>query len=72
MNRRDVAAGLLGIDRAFRLFHDHRLDPAYRGIYYMRLPDGRRVPIARYEEELRRYREHADGPQDRPPPRDGS
>ena len=37
--------------------HNHRLDPAYGGRYYMRLPDGTRVPIEKYEARLQTYRD---------------
>ena len=47
---------LLGITNAFRHFHDHRLDPAYGGRYFMRLPDGTCVPFDQYEERLAAYR----------------
>ena len=56
-DRRKVAEKLLGITPAFRHFHDHRLDPAYGGRYFIRLPDGTCVPLDQYEERLKAYRE---------------
>lgn len=54
-----VAAGLLGINQAFRFFHNHRVDPAYNGHYYIRLPDGTPVPMSTYEERRQAFHDAA-------------
>lgn len=56
MNRSQGASGVLGISQAFRHHHNHRLDAAFDGRYFMRLPDGTRVPLDRYDERLAAYR----------------
>jgi len=50
-----VASGFLGISQAFRFFHNHRVDPAYKGQYYIRLPDRTSVPIKKYEERRQAF-----------------
>ncbi len=54
-----IASRMLSINQAFRHFHDHDIDPAYGGTYYMRLPDGTRVPIEKFEARLAEFRERA-------------
>lgn len=58
-DRRTVAEMVLNITPAFRHCHDHRIDPAYGERYFKRLPNGLAVPIDRYEDRLRAYREAA-------------
>ncbi|MEM8557107.1 MAG: hypothetical protein AAGG50_04710 [Bacteroidota bacterium] len=48
-------ADFLGVTSALRHFHDHRLDPAYGGQYWCRLPNGVCVPMDKYEERLAAY-----------------
>lgn len=55
-----IASSLLGITQAFRFFHNHRVDPAYQGKYFMRLPDDTRVPIEQYEARRKALRDAAD------------
>ena len=40
---------------AFRLYHNHRLDPAMKGRHVRRLPDRTLVWSDEYEERLREY-----------------
>lgn len=55
-DRWTTARHLLDIHAGYRLMHNHWLDPAYGGQYYMRLPDGTRVPIGKYEARLETQR----------------
>ena len=55
--RRDIAAAMLNISAADRLYHNHRLDPVDQGRAFRRLPDGTAVPLDEYDARLKAYRE---------------
>ncbi len=50
-----VPTGPFTISAEFILYHNHRLDPASKGRYAMRLPDRSLVWLEEYEQRLRQY-----------------
>jgi hypothetical protein len=47
--------GPFTISGSFIMFHNHRLDPASKGRYLMRLPDRTLVWLDDYEQRLREF-----------------
>ncbi len=47
--------GPFTISAEFIMYHNHRLDPASKGRYLMRLPDRTLVCLDEYEQRLREY-----------------
>jgi hypothetical protein len=55
MNNIGDHLGPFTINAAFIMFHNHRLDPASKGRYIMRLPDRTLVWSDEYEQRLRDF-----------------
>ena len=64
MGRSRLNVGPFHIDAACQEFHDHRRDPACRGRYMMRLPDGALAWRDEYEQLLRKFLVDRDKQQD--------
>ncbi len=50
-----VPIGPFTISAELILYHNHRLDPASKGRYLMRLPDRSLVWLEEYDQRLREY-----------------